>query len=105
MDAINREVYDLTHSEDKQLGYFFAKAKNDVVDAETLVNKVYFYLWTDVFKDYDIESQKAFRKSNSNEAIAFKDFFVKGGVNEEMAEQVLVNLQLEKLNNSGELFG
>lgn len=105
LETINREVYDLTHSEDKQLGYFFAKAKNEVIDAETLVNKVYFYLWTDVFKDYDIESQKAFKKPNSNEAIAFKDFFVKGGVNEEMAEQVLVNLGLERLNKSGELFG
>lgn len=96
LEAINKEVLDLTHSEDKQLGYFFAKAKDNKIDAETLVNKVYFYLWTDVFKDYEIESLKAFRKPNSNEAIAFKDFFKKGGVNEEMAEQVLINLELEK---------
>jgi MoxR-like ATPase len=94
--AINKEVLDLTHSEDKQLGYFFAKAKGTTIDAETLVNKVYFYLWTDVFKDYDYESQKAFRKPNSNEPIAFKDFFEKGKVNEVMAEQVLINLELNK---------
>ena len=105
LEAINKEVFELTHSEDKQLGYFFAKAKYDIINAETLVNKVYFYLWTDVFKDYDIESQKAFKKPNNNEGIAFKDFFVKGGVNEEMAEQVIVNLGLERLNKSGELFG
>ena len=106
--AINKEVFALTHSEDKQLGYFFAKAKGTIIDAETLVNKVYFYLWTDVFKDYDYESQKAFRKPNSNEPIAFKNFFedLKKGekVNERVAEQVLVNLELEKQNKPQDLF-
>ena len=105
LEAINKEVFGLTHSEDKQLGYFFAKAKDGIVDAETLVNKVYFYLWTDVFKDYDYESQKAFRKPNSNEPIAFKDFFRKGQeLDETMAEQVLINLELEKLNKPQDLF-
>lgn len=102
LEAINKEVLSLTHSEDKQLGYFFAKAKDGLIDAETLVNKVYFYLWTDVFKDYDYESQKAFRKPNSNEPIAFKDFFEKGKVNEVMAEQVLINLELNKPKENAE---
>lgn len=109
LEAINKEVLTLTHSEDKQLGYFFAKAKDGVIDAETLVNKVYFYLWTDVFKDYDYESQKAFRKPNSNDPIAFKNFFedLKNDekVNEGVAEQVLINLELEKLNKPVDLFG
>ena len=100
--AINKEVLTMTHSEDKQLGYFFAKAKNHIIDAETLVNKVYFYLWTDVFKDYDYESQKAFRKPNSNDPIAFKDFFNGRQVNEEMAEQVLINLGLNKPEENAE---
>jgi len=105
LEAINKEVLSLTHSEDKQLGYFFAKAKDGIIDAETLVNKVYFYLWTDVFKDYDYESQKAFRKPNNNEPIAFKDFFKKGQeLDEIMAEQVLINLELEKLNKPQDLF-
>jgi len=102
LDAINKEVFSLTHSEDKQLGYFFAKAKNGIIDAETLVNKVFFYLWTDVFKDYDYESQKAFRKPESNDAISFKDFFANGSVNEAMAEHVLVNLGLEKTEETDE---
>lgn len=108
LESINKEVLTLTHSEDKQLGYFFAKAKDGVIDAETLVNKVYFYLWTDVFKDYDYESQKAFKKPNSNDAITFKTFFedLKDGekVNEGMAEQVLINLEIEKLNKPQDLF-
>jgi MoxR-like ATPase len=94
LQAINKEVLDLTHSEDKQLGYFFAKAENNKIDAKTLVNKVYFYLWTDVFKDYDFESQKAFKKADGNGAIAFKDFFKNGEVDEVMAEQILINLEL-----------
>ncbi len=102
LEAVNKEVFTLTHSEDKQLGYFFAKAQNNVIDAETLVNKVYFYLWTDVFKDYEYESQKAFRKPNSTEAISFKDFFAGGKIDETMAEQVLINLELNKPVESAE---
>ncbi len=96
LEAVNKEVFDLTRSEDKQLGYFFVKAKSGVVDAETLVNKVYFYLWMDVFKDYDYENQKAFRKLGSNEPITFRDFFNGQDVDEVMAEQVLINLGLAK---------
>ena len=98
LKTINQEVLDLTHSEDKQLGYFFAKAKDGIIDAETLVNKVYFYLWTDVFKDYDYESQKAFLKPDGKGAIAFKDFFKKGEVVEAIAEQVLINLEHNQKN-------
>ena len=58
-----------------------------------LVNKVYFYLWNDVFKDYEMDGQKAFKKPDAEEAIAFKDFF-EGGLNEKLAEQVLQNLEL-----------
>lgn len=94
LKAINKEVFELTNSEDKQLGYFFVKKTDGVIDAETLVNKVYFYLWNDVFKDYDLDSQKAFRKQETQRAISFKEFF-EGGLNEELAEQVLLNLELE----------
>ena len=94
LKAINKEVFELTNSEDKQLGYFFVKKTDGVIDAETLVNKVYFYLWNDVFKDYDLDSQKAFRNQETQKAISFKEF-CEGGLNEELAEQVLLNLELE----------
>lgn len=102
LEDINKEVFDLTHSEDKQLGYFFAKAKDNIIDAETLVNKVYFYLWTDVFKDYEYESLKAFRKADGKGAISFKDFFANGKVNEDMAEQVILNLKNKKQAENAE---
>ena len=103
LKAINTEVFNLTHSEDKELGYFFAKAENGIINAETLVNKVYFYLWNDVFKDYDYESQKAFRNPQKNKPIAFRDFFKTGHeLDEVMAEQVLLNLELNKPEENAE---
>lgn len=93
LEAINKEVFELTNSEDKQMGYFFVKRPDGVIDAETLVSKVYFYLWNDVFKDYDLEGQKAFKKDD-NKAISFKEFFAGSKINEALAEQVLLNLGL-----------
>ena len=40
--AINKIVKGVTNSADKQLGYFFVKAKDSVIDAEMFVNKVAF---------------------------------------------------------------
>ncbi|MCQ2265526.1 MAG: hypothetical protein MJZ46_05745, partial [Bacteroidales bacterium] len=49
------QIEETTHSEDKQLGYFFAKPKagENFLSTDTFVNKVIFYLWNDVFKDED----------------------------------------------------
>ena len=99
LEAINKEVFELTNSEDKQMGYFFVRRPDGVIDAETLVSKVYFYLWNDVFKDYDLEGQKAFKKDD-NKAIAFKEFFAGSKINEALAEQVLLNLGLTYTDHS-----
>lgn len=56
IQKINDEIYDKTNSEDKKLGYYFCKPTNGVIKAETFVSKVLFYLWNDVFKDFDNES-------------------------------------------------
>ena len=55
LEKINSKIGEMTDSQDKKLGYFFAKATGNVIDAETLVNKVFFYLWNDVFKDFGFE--------------------------------------------------
>lgn len=52
LQKINVKIDTLTSSEDKKLGYFFCKAKDGIIDEETFVEKVIFYLWNDVFKDY-----------------------------------------------------
>ena len=56
IQKINDEIYDKTNSEDKELGYYFCKPINGVIKVETFVSKVLFYLWNDVFKDFDNES-------------------------------------------------
>ena len=53
IQKINDEIYAKTNSEDKKLGYYFCKPTNGVIKVETFVSKVLFYLWNDVFKDFD----------------------------------------------------
>ena len=54
LEKINDKVGSLTNSEDKKLGYFFCKADSEnIISANTFVGKVIFYLWNDVFKDYE----------------------------------------------------
>ena len=73
VQAINYFVFDATQSEDKNLGYFFAKAKNGIISAETFVSKVMFYLYTDVFKDYGF-SGDIFKGTNGEE-MTFQSFY------------------------------
>lgn len=54
LEKINDKVGSLTNSEDKKLGYFFCKADSEnIISANKFVGKVIFYLWNDVFKDYE----------------------------------------------------
>ena len=54
LEKINDKVGSLTNSEDKKLGYFFCKADSEnIISADKFVGKVIFYLWNDVFKDYE----------------------------------------------------
>ena len=81
VQAINYFVFDATQSEDKNLGYFFAKAKNGIISAETFVSKVMFYLYTDVFKDYGF-SGDIFKGANGEE-MTFQSFYnADGSANE-----------------------
>lgn len=73
VQAINYFVFDATQSEDKNLGYFFAKAKDGVVTAETFVSKVVFYLYTDVFKDYGFSGD--IFKGEKDEEMTFQSFY------------------------------
>ena len=94
---VNNIINELTSSEDKKLGYFFAKAQNKVVDTNTMVNKVFFYLWNDIFKDFDLNhSSIDFPKikdkvTDKERPYAFGDFFdkVKGEINKECVEDFM----------------
>ena len=58
LQHINAIIDKMTNSADKQLGYFFAKAKDDVISYDTFVSKVCFYLWNDIFKTYALDEQQ-----------------------------------------------
>lgn len=91
--AINTIVESTTHSEDKKLGYFFAKAKDGKITADVFVGKIIFYLWNDVFKDNE-STHKAFKDSDG-ELLAFHKFFHDdGSVNTNVVIRFLQDLEV-----------
>lgn len=95
LEIINERVFKATSSEDKQLGFYFCKAQNNVVSAETFVSKVLFYLWNDVFKDYD-EGNSIF-KDSEGEKLPFSKFYnTDGSVNNAMVKKLLTALEIER---------
>ena len=99
LEAINAIIENTTHSEDKKLGYFFAKAKDGRITVETFVSKVIFYLWNDVFKDNET-NHKAF-KDNDGELLAFRKFFHHDGtVDTNMVIKFLQDLEVFPFEHS-----
>lgn len=82
IQKINEIIASMTSSADKQLGYFFCCAKDGVIDEETFVSKVIFYLWNDVFKDYGFEDSSLFRYTDNEgkeKDLTFPDFYDEDG--------------------------
>lgn len=90
LKRINKVVADLTTSEDKQLGYFFCQPdsfidsenksdddKYDLITAKHFVDKVIFYLWNDVFKDYAFDASCC--KDGNGKEVLFAQFYDKDG--------------------------
>ena len=92
LSKINDVIGNTTSSEDKKLGYFFAKAnENGIVTAEQFVGKVLFYLWNDVFKNYGFDNQ-IFDKGDKKK-FDFSDFFKQdGNPNTDMVNKFLGKL-------------
>ena len=94
ISAINAEIEGgEIQQEDKKLGYFFAKAFDGKISAETFVSKVLFYLYNDVFKDFGLE--EVFFKDENGETMTFASYFDEvGEINEERVEHFITNLGL-----------
>lgn len=101
LERINREIGATTNSEDKKLGYFFCKAKEGRISAETFVGKVVFYLWNDVFKDYEL-SNSFFDDGEGGKLTFDKFYFVEDNetrIAEESISLFLSNLGVEEEEN------
>lgn len=96
LEKINEKIGSLTNSEDKKLGYFFCKADNEgVIAAETFVGKVIFYLWNDVFKDYEF-SDTIFDDGKGGK-LTFDKFYTNKGKDSKIVEEK-VDLFFRNLN-------
>lgn len=98
LQAINEKIGELTNSQDKKLGYFFCKAKDRKIDAETLVGKVFFFLWNEVLKDF--EQEQDFLKDNNGGYLSFDQFYRVNSqgmteIQEDKVVQLLMNLGVE----------
>lgn len=98
VDTINKRIEGgEIQQEDKKLGYFFVKAKEQsdkkIITAEAFLSKVIFYLYNDVFKDFGFEED--FFKDSNGEIMTFASYFNENGdVNENQVEQFIRNLGL-----------
>ena len=92
---VNEKIYDLTKSEDKQLGYWFIKPdENNNINWDLFVSKVVFYLWNDVIKDYaNMEKYD----SPFGKKFAFTTFFDEEG--NPIEEQVIEFLDALKVDD------
>lgn len=108
LKRINKVVADLTTSEDKQLGYFFCQPdsfidsknksdndKYDLITAKHFVDKVIFYLWNDVFKDYAFDASCC--KDGNGKEVLFAQFYNEDGksVNIDTLKHFFETLQSE----------
>lgn len=85
LEKINEKIGSTTNFEDKKLGYFFSKAQDGVISAKTFVGKVIFYLWNDVFKDYEFGD--AIFNDEDGSKLSFDKFYTSEGKNSKVVEE------------------
>ncbi len=101
LEKVNEQIFEVTKSEDKKLGFYFCRANNNVVGAEKFVSKVIFYLYNDVFKDYGYD-RKMFKDENGK-AIQFHEYFqCNGDINEQKAALFLDKLDVKPIGENKE---
>ena len=75
LKKVNKHIFDLTSSEDKQMGNFFIKSN---IGIDEFRDKVMFYLWNEVCKDvYKVGS---FFKEDNGDEFSFTELYGDKGV-------------------------
>ena len=78
IEKVNEKIFDLTQSEDKQMGNFFIKQS---IDEKGFKSKVMFYLWYEVLRDETENNKYFFYKKTTIEGkevlskFTFKDLY------------------------------
>lgn len=76
IQSVNKHIFDLTQSEDKQMGNFFIKHS---VDESEFKSKVMFYLWYEVLRDETGNNKYFFRQNTpdgkDSTPFTFKDLY------------------------------
>jgi len=98
LKVINEEIFEITKSQDKQIGNWFIDAQNSgkVISESTFVNKVIFYLWNDVFKD----EENTIFKSADGKNLTYTSFFENGVSNNLVSYILEERLKLTDLNKA-----
>jgi hypothetical protein len=101
IQAVNNKIYEITQSPDKQIGNFFINAiyTKNIINEETFLNKVLFYLWNDIFKD---ENETIFLDKN-NDKIYFEKLF-EYSINErsEIIAKIIEDLGISTYNETNQ---
>lgn len=93
--AVNERIYQLTKSEDKELGYFFVRPDDGIyITMQRFVSKVIFYLWSDIYKDYAGRENSIFKfseDSNGKNKIdhSFNSFFNEKEINVKLVKMFI----------------
>ena len=98
LEKINEEIFEITKSQDKQIGNWFIDAQNSgkVISESTFVNKVIFYLWNDVFKD----EENTIFKSADGKNLTYTSFFENGTSNNLVSYILEERLKLIDVNKA-----
>ena len=98
LKIINEEIFEITKSQDKQIGNWFIDAQNSgkVISESTFVNKVIFYLWNDVFKD----EENTIFKSVDGKNLTYTSFFENGTLNNLVSYILEERLKLIDVNKA-----
>ena len=97
LKTINEEIFEITKSQDKQIGNWFIDAQNSgkVISESTFINKVIFYLWNDVFKD----EENTIFKSTDGKNLTYTTFFEKETSTTLLSDILEKRLGLIDINN------
>lgn len=94
LERVNKIIYAITRSEDKQLGQYFVSLKDKVIKEDVFISKILFYLWEEIFKLETEDERNIFKFCNKNESFAFSKLFSEQKY--ELIREIFKNLNMQQ---------